>query len=202
MKRTAAGLALAIIASLLTVAPAVAWHVETGDCTSRVTGRILEPYGDPFGRVVVRNDRGCKGWVKVPDERWVKDYRLVVVYDGEEVGSVERGGRLKLPVGVYIGRWVGPGGVFLAELETFTIHNRVTAIRAAWHSIGRKGPFRIVKKVPAGCRWKSGYRWLEGGSWTSLRDKTHGVRLDRKRVSPPGFYGPLRHDYQRGVTCT
>lgn len=205
MKRLPIIASLAIVASLFTAAPAAAWHVETGDCASDVRGAIFEPYGDPWGRIVVRNDRTCWGFVRVPDERWVGDGILTVREAGssDAVGFAARGERIYLRPGDYVGTWSNS-----QEVEHFAIYNEAGPVTVGWSFVGRQGKTVKVYTVPAGCVLRSGYQWLEGRTVTKLRDRTNRRLLPamagqqtRLRTAAPGWYKPLVRDYARGLTC-
>lgn len=186
-------IALAILATAIIATPALGWHVDTGDCTPAPKAIIREPYGDPYGRIVVRNDRSCRGWVAVPDASWVKGGYLTV--DGTDV-RIGRGESARLKAGSYTGRWTNS-----SEVEHFTIAAHGQSVDVVWRGIGKAGLFKADITVPDGCVYRSGYRWLKGSTKTWVQDRTHATRLATQRVSPPGYYKPLWHGYDKGLTC-
>lgn len=187
-----AGAALLVAATMAaTAAPALGWHVSTGDCESAATAWASDPGGDPFLRVVVRNDRSCFGWVGVPDNAWAEG---TVFHVGHRTAG--RGERIYLRPGSYTGTWSNS-----SEVEHFTIRDTAGTVRIGWSGVRRNGRHTRVVDVPAGCTWRSPWVWHLGGTKMWVQDRTHSERLLTKRVAPPGFYGGLWRGYTKGLSC-
>lgn len=192
MKRLfGASMALALLASAFAVTPALAWHVYTGDCQSKPWARILEPAGDPWGRIVVGHDRTCKGWVRVPDEDWVEGGSFIIA--GREL---KRGERLWLPPGEYQGTWSN-----YPEVEDVVIRDTAGPVDIVWGGVGKAGSFRLDYHIPNGCVLRTGWQYLVPETLTWVQDLTNHRRLASERVAKAGYYGKLYRDYVQGVTC-
>ncbi len=182
---------LALIASALAVTPALAWHVFTSDCQAETSARIIEPAGDPYGRIVVKNDGRCLGSVRVPDAAWVDGGTFHVA------GKVLKAGeRAWLPPGDYTGTWSN-----FPEVEHFSIRNTSGPVRVVWRGVGRSGAFWRTYVVPRGCVLKTGWRYLQPETLTWVQDRTNWQRLATDRVAKAGYYGALYRGYTKGITC-
>jgi hypothetical protein len=96
-------MSIAVMATLFVVTPALAWHIQWGECTSP----------------------GTRGWVMLPDETWTQGWQLFVS-DGEKLKGVgDPGEKIPLLAGSYRGKYSADGGTtFYKEVEEFTIqHN-------------------------------------------------------------------------------
>jgi hypothetical protein len=182
---------LALLCSAFSVTPALAWHVESGDCRSKPVGRIIEPAGDPWGRIIVKHDRSCRGWVRVPDEDWVDGGTFHIA------GKVLRAGdRAWLAPGTYEGSWSN-----FPETERVVIRDTAGPVRVVWRGVGRHGMFKLKYEVPNRCVLKTGWHFLQPETLTWVQDHTNGQRLATKRVAKAGWYGKLYKGYFRGITC-
>lgn len=192
MKRVVVGAAvLTLVVSALTVTPALAWHVESGDCESKPVARIIEPAGDPWGRIVVKHDRSCRGWVRVPDDSCYADATFHIA------GKVlESGERAWLPPGEYVGTWSNT-----TETEHVVIEDKAGPVVVAWRGIGRRDEWIRKYVVPNGCVLKTGWQYLRPETRTWVQDRSNGRRLAGKRVAKAGWYGMLYRDYDRGISC-
>ena len=192
MKRVVVGATvLALVVSVLTITPAVAWYVEYGDCVSKPVARIIEPAGDPWGRIIVKHDRTCRGWVRVPDEDWVGGGTFHI--DGK---VLEAGERAWLRPGEYVGTWSNT-----TETEHVVISDRAGPVTVAWRGIGRGGKWKREYVIPNECVLKTGWQYLKPETLTWVQDRTNARRLATKRVAKAGWYGMLYKDYVRGLTC-
>jgi hypothetical protein len=204
MKKIASALALALIASAITIAPVAAgdvkpaWHVTPSDCESVAKGKIHEPYEDPFARIVIRNNLTCKGSVTVPDERWAEGTTFSV---GNKTAG--RGETIRLKAGCYVGTWSNS-----QEEEQFCIANTQGPVKVAWLFTGKNGPTTRIYTVPEGCSFRSGYKWVKGSTWIKLRNRTDKTLLiplpgekTKLKASPPGFYKAFDYDFEKGMSC-
>lgn len=192
MKRVFAGaLALALVVSTLTITPALAWHVESGDCSSKPSAKIIEPAGDPWGRIIVRNDRSCLGWVRVPDESWVDGGTFRI--DGKVLRA---GQRAWLRPGEYVGTWSNTD-----EVEHVVIRDRAGPVKVVWRGVGRRGEWKLKYTIPNQCVLKTGWQYLSPETMTWVQDRTHQKRMASKRVAKAGWYGFLYKGYRRGIHC-
>lgn len=192
MKRVFAGaLALALAVSALTVTPVLAWHVDSSDCESKPVARIIEPAGDPWGRVIVKHDRTCKGCVRVPDEPWVDGGTFTI---GGKV--LKAGERAWLRPGTYTGTWSNT-----TEPTRVVIRDRTGPVTVVWRGVGRGGEWKRKYVIPNQCVLKTGWQYLVPETLTWVQDRTNGTRLATKRVAKAGWYGMLYRDYARGITC-
>jgi hypothetical protein len=186
-------LALATMASAVVASPVLAWEVEVGDCLSKPWARILEPAGDPWGRIVVGHDRSCKGWVRVPDQDWVDGATFLIA------GRVlHRGERAWLPPGQYEGTWSNHD-----EVEHVDIVDTAHSVGITWGGVGKAGPFRLRYTIPKGCVLHTGWQYLvpETMTWVRQKDYTSNQLLASERVAKAGYYGPLYRGYTKGLTC-
>jgi hypothetical protein len=182
--------ALAVMAAAFSITPALAWDVESGDCQSEPVAHIIEPAGDPWGRVVVK--RSCKGWVRVPDKDWVAGGTFHIA------GKVLRAGELAwLRPGTYEGTWSNT-----PEVEHVVIRDTAGPVIVSWRGVGRSGAFKNRYRVAGQCVLKTGWQFLEPETKTWVQDVTNGRRLATKRVAKAGWYGPLYKDYVRGIACS
>ena len=186
-----ASLALALTASAFVVTPALAWYVDSGNCRSQPAALIMEPAGDPWGRITVRHDRTCRGWVQVPAEEWVDGATFYIA--GKELKA---GQRAWLPPGEYQGTWSNT-----PEIEDVVIRDSSGPVLVVWHGVGKTGVFNKKYRIPNGCVLKTGWRYLEPESLTWVQDRTNRQRLATERVAKAGYYGKLYKDYDRGITC-
>jgi hypothetical protein len=184
-------MSLALIASTMAVTPALAWWVKSGDCKSKPVARIVEPAGDPFGRIVVRHNRSCKGWVKVPDADWLDGGTFFIADKALTAGQ-----RASLPPGEYVGTWSN-----IDEIEHVVIRDVAGPVHVAWRGIGRDGHFVTSYDIPNGCVLRTAWHYLVPESLTWVQDRTHTRRLATKAVAKAGYYGALYKGYDKGVTC-
>jgi len=186
-----ASLTLALMASAITITPALASYVESGDCKSTPAGRIIEPAGDPWGRIIVKHDRSCRGWVRVPDESWVGD---ATFYIGDV--QLKAGERAWLPPDRYQGIWSNSD-----EVENVVIRDTAGPVVVTWRGIGKTGLFKTKYRIPNGCVLRTGWRYLVPETLTWVQDRTDKRRLATKRVAKAGYYGKLFKGYRKGITC-
>jgi hypothetical protein len=192
MKKTiVVSMALALIASAFAVTPALGWHVYSGDCQSKPLARIIEPAGDPWGRIIVKHDRACTGWVRVPDEEWVDGGTFNIA--GK---TLKAGERAWLPPGEYRGTWSN-----FPEVTHVVIRDTAGPVLVVWRGIGKTGEFKARYRIPNGCVLKTGWRYLEPETLTWVQDRTNKQRLATKRVAKAGYYGMLYKDFDKGITC-
>jgi hypothetical protein len=182
---------LALIASAFTVTPALAWHVESGDCSTQPSARIIEPAGDPWGRIVVNHDRVCRGWVRVPDEAWVEGGTFHIA------GKVlARGERAWLKPGEYEGTWSNTD-----EIEQVLIRDTSRPVVVVWRGLGKDGEFTMSYNIPKHCVLRTGWHYLLPETLTWVQDRTGRQRLATDRVAKAGYYGKLFQGYTKGITC-
>lgn len=62
------------------------------------------------------------------------------------------------------------------------------------------GSILLKKRIPAGQGFKTGWRFITGGSHVKMACWSDGERVWHQsfRAAPPGYYGPLYRGYQRG----
>lgn len=214
VKRFSSSIALALVATLVAASATLAWHVDTGKhqqsvVDPRVIARKHGPAGDPFYRVVVQVTQprlgACEGWVEVPDANWVGDYRLILRDTGNI--TIERGERVTLPAGSYVGDWVSPTkGVYEREVERFDIRCKRASLLPAQHTYevrwagkGRNGRFVQKATLEPGCTYKSPWKWLRGNTKSKVR--VNGERVLQFRTAAPGYYGRLYKGFTPGVSC-
>lgn len=220
MKRTSLSGMIAAVLVVVMAVPALAWHVKTGEYQQGIdytepdtTVRVIGPSGDPFYRIVIKVKRSkwepgaCEGWVKVPNQNWVGNYKLYV--QGTNV-VVSRGQKATLSAGDYVGRWSNDGGEnWHREKEEFTIRCDKAVPEQAdpnpqhftWRYVGRNGVKKARITVPEGCTYRSPWRFLKGNtrSWVWSRDDQR--RIKTFRVAPPGYYGKLWKGFTPGLDC-
>jgi hypothetical protein len=186
-------MALAMVASAVAVTPALAWEVESGNCVSRPWARILEPAGDPWGRIVVGHDGTCKGWVRVPDKDWVDGGTFFIAGKALKAGQ-----RASLPPGEYDGTWSNSD-----EVEHVVIRDTAYSVGITWGGTGRHGSFQLHYTVPKGCILRTGWQYLvpETMTWVRQKDYTANQLLASERVAKAGYYGALFRGYQVGLDC-
>ena len=183
--------ALSMLASVLTVAPALAWHVESGDCATEPSASIIEPAGDPWGRIVVKHDQFCRGWVRVPDEDWVEGGTFHIA------GKVlTAGDRVWLKPGEYEGTWSNT-----PEVEHVVIRDTSGPVVVVWRGLGKTGEFTKSYRIPKHCVLKTGWHYLQPETLTWVQDRTGRQRLATDRVAKAGYYGKLFQGYTKGVSC-
>lgn len=162
-----ASVVLALIGSVFTITPALAWHVNVEGCEvdpiPTLKATRYGPFLDPFHRFTVKHTGyrktppACYGLVKVPDRNWAQG----TVFTLDQTGQTARRGesirvRLGGPAGerCYTGSWSNSN-----EVERFCLTKRVAFVKSTTvkiRIIGRNGPRHIKRTLPyPGCVWKT-----------------------------------------------